>query len=149
MCLSFPEQRDPGSCPETRSPHFVPRNCGTPFYTQNLSFQKTAVILLALALFLLCLSKVPLYLLITWEHQLLHSWHRKPLCRMPAESDVLSMLCPLGRPEGISVYFGAVGMSKKAIEVREEMQCPASLRPLGPLLLMFLLSRCSEGPKRL
>lgn len=38
LCLPFPEQRDPGLCPKTRSPRFVPRNGGTPF-------QKAAVTL--------------------------------------------------------------------------------------------------------
>lgn len=113
LCLSFPEQRDPGSCPETRSPYFVPRNCGTPFYTQNLPFQKAAVTLPGSSLISDLLSRSPSLS----AHHLgaqtsCYTAGIGSLCVGCLLYQMCSACCdPLVRLEGISVYFGAVGLS--------------------------------------
>lgn len=112
LCLSFPEQRDPGSCPETRSPYFVPRNCGTPFYTQNLPFQKAAVPLPGYILNSDLLSRSPSLS----AHHLgartsCYTAGTGSLCvgRVPAASDVLSMLWPPWQARGDFCLFWCCG----------------------------------------
>lgn len=62
-------------------------------------------------------------------------------------SQMCSACCDLQGRRGDFCFFWCCGLSKKALKV-EETPWPASLRLVGPLLVMLPLSRCSEGLRR-
>lgn len=84
------------------------QNCATPSLTQHLPFQKAAAVLPGPAF------QKRLCLLITWGPSC-GTAGTGSLCGGCRLSQMSSACCapPPGRPEGISVYFGAVGLSKR------------------------------------